>query len=189
VHRICLAPITQLAPDTIGAIECAITAELLERRRFGYRMIESFEIQNFRCFSALKLDDLKRVNVITGANASGKSALLEALLCAARGTPEALLATNALRNLTAGNIAAFGWGGFGSIPPQNFRALWDHLFYSAGKNGFRQTADKIQLSYLDTDHKNYAVEIKFAEPGPQSQPRVCWDSSRVYHGCGEMDDG
>jgi AAA15 family ATPase/GTPase len=45
----------------------------------GYKMIESLEINNFRCFDHVELDDLKIINLIVGRNASGKTALLEAL--------------------------------------------------------------------------------------------------------------
>lgn len=141
----------------------------------GYRMIETFEADNFRCFELLKLDNLKRINIITGANASGKSALLEALLCGARGNAEALLNTNALRNLHASNIASLGllpapFPGLGAIPPQNFRALWDHLFYSMGKNGDKKIADRIDLRYSDTGKKKYSVEVAFMDSGQQSLP-------------------
>jgi hypothetical protein len=42
-------------------------------------MIESFRIQNFRCFADLTIGPLGRVNLITGKNNAGKTALLEAL--------------------------------------------------------------------------------------------------------------
>src|SRR3989339_789920 len=42
-------------------------------------MIESFEIQNYRLFKHLKIEKLGRVNLITGKNNVGKTALLEAL--------------------------------------------------------------------------------------------------------------
>ncbi len=42
-------------------------------------MIESFEIQNYRLFRQLKIEKLSRVNLITGKNNVGKTALLEAL--------------------------------------------------------------------------------------------------------------
>jgi len=41
--------------------------------------ITSIEIENFRCFSRLKVDGLAQVNVIVGANNAGKTALLEAI--------------------------------------------------------------------------------------------------------------
>ncbi len=48
--------------------------------------IQSIEIQQFRNLSSLKLEGLKRVNLITGKNNCGKSSLLEAIsLWAAKG--------------------------------------------------------------------------------------------------------
>lgn len=42
-------------------------------------MYQSFSIQNFRCFDQISVDGLSRVNLITGKNNVGKTALLEAL--------------------------------------------------------------------------------------------------------------
>lgn len=42
-------------------------------------MISSIELNHFRGFDSLKLDGLKRVNLIVGRNNSGKTSLLEAL--------------------------------------------------------------------------------------------------------------
>lgn len=42
-------------------------------------MFTSFSVQNFRCFSDLKLPELGRFNLITGKNNVGKTALLEAM--------------------------------------------------------------------------------------------------------------
>ena len=44
----------------------------------GYRMIKTFTMKRFRGFKDLKIDDLRRINVIVGPNATGKTALLEA---------------------------------------------------------------------------------------------------------------
>ncbi len=43
-------------------------------------MYKSFQVQNFRGFKDLRLDDFARVNLIAGKNNTGKSALLEAIL-------------------------------------------------------------------------------------------------------------
>lgn len=42
-------------------------------------MITSIEIESFRCFKKLRVDGLARVNLIVGANNSGKTVLLEAI--------------------------------------------------------------------------------------------------------------
>src|ERR1700733_1096295 len=41
--------------------------------------ITSVEIENFRCFKKLRVDGFTAVNLIVGANNSGKTALLEAI--------------------------------------------------------------------------------------------------------------
>src|SRR5712691_9641258 len=50
-------------------------------------MIKSLAIKNFRCFRDVSLADLKRVNIVVGKNATGKTALLEAIFLAAGGSP------------------------------------------------------------------------------------------------------
>ncbi len=42
-------------------------------------MIKNIEIRNFRCFEKTKIPNFKRINLISGKNNSGKTALLEAL--------------------------------------------------------------------------------------------------------------
>jgi len=84
-------------------------------------MIESLRIENFRCFKALELSGLRTVNVVVGENASGKSALLEAVRIGLSGVPGVLPWINNIRGLQM-------------ILPQNptqeqFSALWVNLFY------------------------------------------------------------
>jgi len=43
-------------------------------------MLKSLHIKNFRGFRDLKIDSLKRVNLITGQNNTGKTGVLEALV-------------------------------------------------------------------------------------------------------------
>lgn len=50
----------------------------LASRRRPAPMFQDFRIEKFRCFESLKLEGLERVNLIVGANNSGKTALLEA---------------------------------------------------------------------------------------------------------------
>ena len=60
-------------------------------------MIRSLEINNFRGFKNVKLDDLRRFTLVTGANASGKTALLEALFISGGNDFDIYLRTNAWR--------------------------------------------------------------------------------------------
>ncbi len=54
-------------------------------------ILNSLEIQDFRAFEHLKIEQLARVNLIVGKNNIGKSCLLEAIrLYAQRGSPEVM---------------------------------------------------------------------------------------------------
>jgi len=58
----------------------------------GNLILDSLEISNFRAFEHLTIERLGRVNLITGKNGVGKSALLEAIwLFAQRGNPDIML--------------------------------------------------------------------------------------------------
>lgn len=45
-------------------------------------MIRSVNIRNFKCFKHVKVDDVRKINVIVGDNGAGKTALLEAMFMA-----------------------------------------------------------------------------------------------------------
>jgi hypothetical protein len=144
-------------------------------RSDGYRMIETFEAENFRCFESLKLSGLKRINVITGENAAGKTALLEALLAAGRGNAEAFLLLNQLRGISIG----------ASIPglppvlnPTQFPELWSHWFYSSKKKllddgaELSSEATKISFQFTDSVGKHYVCEFTHDSRRPESQTPI-----------------
>ena len=80
-------------------------------------MYQSVEIENFRCFDRLRVDDLARVNLIAGANNVGKTALLEALyIHGAGGDPSCVVEVAKERRL----LASVGWRG---------EMLWGTLFH------------------------------------------------------------
>jgi hypothetical protein len=51
-------------------------------------MINSFEIENYRCFSRASANNLSRINVIVGQSGTGKTALLESLFLCAGASPQ-----------------------------------------------------------------------------------------------------
>lgn len=128
----------------------------------GYRMIESVEVRNFRGFDTLEISDLRRVCVIAGANASGKTSLLEALVLGMRAVPAVLgqlSAARGVQNQPTGfpGLAFAGTGSYVSLAAggasEQFRAVVDGLFH----NGLSSNA--IEIRYVDSDHQTY--EAKF----------------------------
>ncbi|MEI6135610.1 MAG: AAA family ATPase [Desulfomonile sp.] len=83
-------------------------------------MIDTIKIQNFRCFESIQLSDCRRVNLIVGRNASGKTALLEAIFLASGASPEL-------------GLRIKGWRGEGAIvvsaEQSSYESAWKDLFY------------------------------------------------------------
>lgn len=88
-------------------------------------MIKSLKISNFRCFDELSLNDFRRVNILVGQNAAGKTALLEAIRLALGGTPQVALGLNNNRGIHYFGIAQ---------SRDQFEALWNSLFYKFEAN-------------------------------------------------------
>lgn len=108
-------------------------------------MYRSIVIKNFRCFRDLTLGPLERVNLITGKNNVGKTALLEALfLHLGANNPTLPIRVNAIRGLEQFVIDA--------------RDIWGWLFF--GWN----TKDPIHLAGEDTDETTRLLNIRLVEP-------------------------
>jgi recombinational DNA repair ATPase RecF len=83
-------------------------------------MIESIGISNFRCFESIRLQDCRRINVVVGRNASGKTALLEALFLASGVSPELGLRIKGWREQAAVLVSA---------EQSVYEGLWRDLFH------------------------------------------------------------
>jgi AAA15 family ATPase/GTPase len=124
-------------------------------RATGYRMIEFAEIKNFRCFGHAELSECSRVNVIVGRNASGKTALLEALFLAAGPSPEVALRLKAWR----GYEAAMASGTFAQID----EAVWGDIFF-----GYDRTRT-VEVQLKGSDNHTRGVGVTYGEVEEVSQ--------------------
>jgi predicted ATPase len=97
-----------------------------ERLLAGFYMIKSLKARHFRCFEEISIPDLRRINVLVGKNATGKSALLEVVRLALGATPGVLWAMNQIR----GFIPAI------TQPPsrEQFEAIWSPYFFDFNSN-------------------------------------------------------
>ncbi len=101
----------------------------------GYHMITAFKAQNFRCFEELDLSDLRRVNIIVGKNAAGKTALLEAIRLALGATPGVAVSLNQYRGIS-----------FFPVPlKEQFESQWNSFFwkFDAGKTILTECEDSV----------------------------------------------
>lgn len=82
-------------------------------------MLESIKIKNFRCFEEIEVSGFKRVNFIVGQNATGKTALLEAMIVGLQGNLQTLT------NLTSARENAY----FIKNPNRyTYNSFWSHFF-------------------------------------------------------------
>lgn len=121
--------------------------EVNPKHKGDYLMIENISLQNFRCFERAELHDLKRINILVGENASGKTALLEGLFLAAGGSPEL-----ALRLRT--------WRAMGDIEVKMergaYESLWRDMFFA-----FDQARD-IVISLTGSPESTRTIRIFFS---------------------------
>jgi len=85
-------------------------------------MLRDIQIQNFRCFQDTKLSGFAKLNLITGKNNSGKTALLEALYLAISPRPSTVSSLQRFRHESIR---------FGKLLPKR---TWDNFFYIKNKS-------------------------------------------------------
>jgi len=128
---------------SVASIQGQRTA--LER---DYLMIESLSVNNFRCYESLEVHGLKRVNVIVGRNASGKTTLLESIFLAAGGSPEIALRFRL-------------WRGMGQAvhltgDRRSFESLWRDLFFSLDQT------QKISLQIVGSQENTASLDVSYS---------------------------
>lgn len=120
-------------------------------KRYVY-MIKSLDISNFRGFQGLSLEGLKPFNIIVGPNATGKTALLEAVFLASANSPETVFRLRLWRGLgQAIKIAR---------EKTSYETLWRDLFFDEKVKSF-------SISVLDSEVGKRSCRVYY-EAGDQS---------------------
>jgi len=117
-------------------------------------VIESARIKNFRCFEEVSLSGLANTNIIVGSNASGKTAMLEALFMAATGHPMIAARLRGLRLLNESTL---------TLDRQGYEAVWRDFFFQ-----FDQ-ARIIHLTLSGSANNTRATRIYYA---PEEEENV-----------------
>lgn len=111
-----------------------------ERPSAEFPMIKSLRAQHFRCFEEINLPDLRRINVVVGKNATGKTALLEVVRLALGGTPGVLWTMNQARGFVPTIVQP--------MTRELFEAIWSPYFF-----GFDSSKPIWTECYDSNDHK------------------------------------
>lgn len=118
-------------------------------------MIKSIVLRNFRCFSSLRIADLRTVNVVVGPNGSGKTALLESLVLGLRAHPNAAQILNQSRGVPAPGVNMPGVSVFFGTPEQFTKATWDHYFYKG------DTANQVTMEFDELSATGVRAKYNF----------------------------
>jgi hypothetical protein len=122
-------------------------------------MISKVEVYNFRCFKSLKVENLKRLNLLVGENSSGKSAFLESIfLSSSSVAPATVFQMRGIRKMGSQIV----------LPAdQNaYRGLWEDLFFDF--NGDKKVTIRITGS-PSSDGRYLGIEY-IAPVGTQELP-------------------
>jgi hypothetical protein len=98
-------------------------------------MLHSIELRNFRGFQSVHFGGFRQFNLIVGGNATGKTALLEAVFLASANSPESALRLRAWRGLGLGVEIA--------NVKSSYEAIWKDLFFG-DRRSFSVTVDDRQ---------------------------------------------
>jgi hypothetical protein len=113
----------------------------------GHLMIERLHVENFRSFKLLKLEKLRRINIIVGKNASGKTVLLEAIKLGLDATPGSFPWLNSMRGMTF------------MIPPnltaEQFKEQFNDFFHEF------DSETPISIRIEDSSNKSATVRVYF----------------------------
>jgi AAA15 family ATPase/GTPase len=132
----------------------------------GYRMIESIDIKNFRCFEHASVKGCKEINIIVGGNASGKTAFLEAIFLAVGPSPELASRFKTWRNFDPGMIGT---------QEEIEDAMWSDLFFKLDKN----KNIEIKLRGTGLHKRSLKVEYGSFEPITSVSEGGAWAPSPI----------
>jgi ABC-type branched-subunit amino acid transport system ATPase component len=120
-------------------------------------MLKMFNAHNFRCFRKVELVDLRRVNIVVGKNAAGKTALLEAIRLGLSATPGVLFGMNAVR----------GVYNYFPQPPtrEQFESIWNMYFFNL------DSSQPILTECVDSDGRRATLKV-FYDPKKTVTPVV-----------------
>lgn len=144
-------------------------------------MINKIQIRNFRCFESLEVPACRRINILTGDNGVGKSALLEAIFLALGNTPHGAMAVRSIRGFSPT---------FAGTHRHIEESLWGDLFHAFDLDrpiNIRLEGSGPESRALNIARTSFTEHTSFSDPDvslrlPSSIEFTWTDSSGFQHG-------
>lgn len=118
-------------------------------RATGDHMIRTVSIRNFRCFRSVSIADCRRINVIVGRNASGKTALMEAIALALGTSQELAIRYRAWRSIPTTLTPQT------MMNPEMDRLVWNDLFFDF------DLSKKISITLVGDKQHSRSLRIRY----------------------------
>lgn len=123
-------------------------------------MIKSISIENFRCFKKLEASDLRRINVLVGKNAAGKTAFIEAIKVGLEANPGVLFWISNFVRATQTIVAP-------NLNNEQFQALFIDFFHDFDPDS------TISIKMADFNGKPASLQVHFdSSTTVTTQPRI-----------------
>jgi len=119
-------------------------------------MITGLEFQNFRGFTELSISPLKQINLITGANNTGKTGILEGLFLLFNGN-QPLWPMHSLPGIFRSSLA----GQPNQFNQDDYTTFWESLFYD------KQTNIEPKITAHSDRNSSFVCKLKFQQGGIQ----------------------
>lgn len=129
-------------------------------------MIHSIDIKNFRCFDKLSLSGLGRINVVVGENASGKTALLEAIFLSQMGSPDMPVRFRLWRGLGGGIRLGMSRSSYEAVWRDLFCRLDQTCAITITAEGTPENKRRVEISYRPED--SISIRLSDNDSGPAS---------------------
>jgi AAA15 family ATPase/GTPase len=120
-------------------------------------MIKTITIENFRCFDKLKVVGFEKVNLISGKNNAGKTALLEAIFLNSAPRPDTIFLLRQVRREQASFSKALPertWINFFFQQNKNDRILIESVLDNDNSKTVEISIDESLKNFLDSDYKD-----------------------------------
>lgn len=127
-------------------------------------MIDEVRIDRFRCFGKARLAGVKRVNLVSGGNGSGKTAILESIFLASGGSPELAMRLRYFRSL--GDRLAVEMSDVSRTA-----AIFDDLFYQLDRSNevsisLRRNESNVRHLRISRNDKSAPIMVKASSKSP-----------------------
>lgn len=145
-------------------------------------MIKNITIKNFRCFDSLKVSEFGKINLISGKNNVGKTALLEAIFLNSSPRPDTIFLLRQIRKESRDFSKALPdrtWNNFFFQQNKNNKILIEATLENEASKVIEISVDESIKNFLEDDSEQEEKEINSLFSGSESVVSVMHIKTKI----------